>query len=138
MDHITFDCSIRSTPLQIDAPYYNAIKDTTVCFLQENISVFVNSLGHIEFFDTEKCSLGFVDFPVHKDPSEYGHTAQYGTIKCISDGNTITFFLPVYYWTDSYPHCDGESDRWSRHISSWFRVVFDCSTQQISILDLKG
>ena len=121
--------------MEITAPYYNAICDTTVFFQQEKISVFMNSLGHIEFFDDAGNSLGFVDFPVHKDPSQYAHTAQYGTIRCSSDGKEVTVFLPVYWWSDSYPHCDGESDRWTRHIDHWFRIVFDCDARTISILD---
>ena len=135
MDQKTFDSRTQTEPLQLHAPYYNAILPTTIFFAQENVSAFVNSLGHIEFFDGENHTLGSVDFPVHKDPSAYGHTAQYGTVKCTADGSTVTIFLPVYYWTDSYPHCDGESDRWSRHVSRWFRVVFDCGTQQIRVLD---
>lgn len=135
MDHKNFDSSTKSDHLQIIAPYYNAINPTTVSFEQEKISVFVNALGHIEFFDAKEQSLGFVDLPVAKDPSEYGHTAQYGTVECTADGSTITIFLPVYGWTDSYPYCDGESDRWDRYTARWFRVIFDCSTHQITILD---
>ena len=135
MDRITFNSTERTERLTIRAPYYNAINPTTVAFAQEKVSVFVNSLGHVEFFDDEETSLGFVDIPVSKDPSEYGHTAQYGTVECSATGSTVTVHLPVYGWSDSYPNCDGESDRWSRYTSRWFRVVFDCEKRKIEILD---
>lgn len=135
MEHKTYNSTGCTEPLELVAPYYNAINPTMVLFEQEQIYASVDSLGHIEFFGAEQQSLGFVDLPVHKDPSEYGHTAQYGNVRCSADGSTVTVYLPVYGWTDNYPHCDGESDRWDRYISRWFRVVFDCGTQQISILD---
>lgn len=135
MEYKTFDSSTRTEPLELTAPYFNAILPTTVTFVREQISLFVDSLGHVEFFDAAQRSLGKVELPVHKDPSAYGHTAQYGNAKCTADGGSITLFLPVYSWTDSYPHCDGESDRWDRHVDRWFRVVFDCTSHTVSILD---
>lgn len=130
-----YDSNIATKPLEINAPYYNAILDTTIFFEQEKISLFINSLGHIVFSSESGDVLGSLDLPVHKDPSEYGHTAQYGQVKCTADGQNITIYLPIYYWEDSYPHCDGESDRWSRYVSRWFRVVFHCNTHQITILE---
>ncbi len=138
MEHKTFDSAAGIEYLKLTAPYYNAIVPTTVYFQQEKISVSVDSLGHIAFFDGEGHPLGSVDLPVHKDPSNYGHTAQYGEVRCGADGSTITIHLPIYYWTDNYPHCDGESDRWDRHVDGWFRVVFDCATHAIMILDREG
>ena len=135
MDHKTYDSSVQNQALKLTAPYYNAIVPTKVHFVREHSAVYVDSLGHIEFFDEKDTSLGAVDLPVHKDPSEYGHTAQYGNAECSADGRTITVHLPVYGWTDNYPHCDGESDRWDRYISRWFRVVFDCTAHEIKILD---
>jgi len=138
MDHLTFDSAVNADRLTINAPYYNAINPITVSFPQEKVSVLLNSLGHIEFFDADEQSIGFVDFPVHKDPSAYSHTAQYGTVECFANGSNITIYLPSYYWSDSYPHCDGESDRWSRHIDYWFRVVLDCESKKITVLDRDG
>ncbi|MBQ8589064.1 MAG: hypothetical protein IJ486_01235 [Firmicutes bacterium] len=135
MDHKTYDSKIRSDRMKLTAPYYNSIYPTMVTFVQEKISVYADSMGHVEFCDAEEHFLGFVDFPVSEDPSKYAHTAQYGDVEVSADGSTVTVFLPIYYWTDNYPHCDGESDRWDRHVESWFRVVFDCNTRQISVLD---
>lgn len=135
MDQKTFDSSKQIEQLELKAPYYNAINPTTVSFVQEKCALYVDSLGHIEFFDEENRSVGAVDLPVDKDPSAYGHSAQYGTVKCGADGSTITVTLPVYGWEDSYPHCDGESDRWSRYVARWFRVVFDCAKREITVLD---
>lgn len=135
MDRITFNSGTQTQPLQLDAPYVNAINPTTVFFEQEKVSLFVDALGHIEFFDGEGHSLAAVELPVHKDPSAYGHSAQYGTVRCAADGAAITVFLPVYGWHDSYPHCDGESDRWDRYTARWFRVVFDCAARRIQVLD---
>lgn len=135
MDRKTYDSKTGKDYIEIKAPYYNAINPTFVYFEQEKISVTMDSLGHIEFFDEDEKSLGFADFPVSKDPSEYGHTAQYGEIRISSDGNEITVHLPVYGWNDSYPNCDGESDRWTRYIGRWFRIVFDCENKKISVLD---
>ena len=135
MDCKTVDSETQTDRLKLTAPYYNAIDPTEICFTQEKVFVCVDSLGHIEFFDGEKHSLGFVDFPVDKDPSKYAHTAQYGGMELSADGKNVTVHLPIYYWTDSYPHCDGESDRWDRYVSRWFRVVFHCETRQITVLD---
>lgn len=134
MDKKTYNSSISNDCIKITAPYYNAINPTTVFFEPEKVSVSMNSLGHIEFFDESENSLGFVDFPVSDDPSEYAHSAQYGEIRCSSDGKEITVFLPVYWWSDSYPHCDGESDRWTRHVDRWFSIVFDCVSKKISVV----
>ena len=135
MDEKTYNSAENKDYIEIKAPYYNAILPTSVCFEQEKIYVTMDSLGHIEFFDESKNSLGFVDSPVDKDPSKYGHTAQYGEIRLSSDGNEITLQLPVYGWDDSYPNCDGESDRWNRYIARWFRILFDCESREIKILD---
>ena len=135
MDKRIYDSSVQTEPIEIKAPYYNAINPTTIWFEQEKISVLVNSLGHIEVFGENEKSFGSADFPVSDDPSEYAHTAQYGEIRCSSDGKQITVLLPVYWWSDSYPDCDGEYDRWTRHIDRWFSVVFDCSSGEISIVD---
>lgn len=135
MDHKTYDSVVEKERLKLNAPYYNAINPTTITFVQESVTATADALGHIEFFDGAGCSVGAVDLPVDKDPSQYGHTAQYGEMECCADGATITFFLPVYGWDDSYPHCDGESDRWSRYVSRYFRVVFHCEKREIAVLD---
>ena len=121
--------------MKLEAPYYNAIETTEVTFENENIIVYADSLGHIEFFDMENNSLGYVDYPVSDDPSEKGHQAQYGDADCgIEDGN-VCVKLPVYDWYDYYPNCDGESDRWKRIIVRWFRVVFDIGSREIRVID---
>ena len=136
MELIVYDSSVNSDEITINAPYYNAIRPTKVLFEQEKLSISVDSLGHIEFFDSNDLSLGFVDVPAAKSPDLYGHTGQYGTVWCKTDGDQIWVRLPVYYWEDYYPHCDGESDRWNRKTSGHFYVVFNCQTKEISIKDL--
>jgi hypothetical protein len=135
MEYKTYDSLNQTEHLKLVAPYYNAIVPTTVCFEREKVSACVDALGHIEIFDDKKNSLASVDVPVSKDPSEYGHSAQYGTVECAAEGGVITFFLPVYGWHDHYPNCDGESDRWSRYTDRWFRVVFDCGKGTLTVLD---
>lgn len=135
MENKTFDSSVQAEALELKAPYYNAIVPTTVRFVREDVSVYVDALGHIEFFGGDGQSLGVVDVPVDKDPSKYGHTAQYGTVKCGADGGSVTLTMPVYGWHDSYPYCDGESDRWDRYVARWFRVVYDCRSGEIAVLD---
>lgn len=135
MDHKRYNSAVSGEPITITALYYNAIEPTTVFFEQEQTSVSMDALGHIAFFDANRQPLGAVDFPVSDDPSKYAHTAQYGQIRCCADGKRITVSLPVYWWSDNYPHCDGESDRWDRHISRWFHILFDCETKAISVSD---
>ena len=77
--------------INLVAPYYNAINPTKIFFEKEKVIATIDSLGHIEFFDMEENSLGFVDFPVSDDPSEKGHTAQYGNAKYLADDNKIYF-----------------------------------------------
>ena len=135
MEHFVFNSKTAEKALTLTAPYYNAIRPTTVEFEEEGCSVFVNSEGHIEVYDKENNSLGFVDVPCAESPDMYAHSGQYGTIDCFADGKTITLTLPVYEWEDYYPHCDGESDRWNRKTIRHFRVVFDCESKEITILD---
>lgn len=132
-DQLNYNSAAQSEFLEINALYYNAINPTTITFENEKVKAFVNSLGHIEFFDMEDNSLGFVDVPVSDDPSEKAHSAQYGTVRYMADGSKITFKMPLYDWIDYYPNCDGESDRWNRITVRWFDVVFDCSTGQINV-----
>ena len=133
--HRTYNSDSAKEFMKLVAPYYNAIETTKVTFENENVIVYADSLGHIEFFDMGNNSLGSVDFPVSDDPSEKGHQAQYGDAECgVEDGN-VCVKLPVYDWHDYYPSCDGESDRWKRIIVRWFRIVFDLNIKEIIILD---
>jgi hypothetical protein len=135
MDYKLFNSAEQSDYLKLTAPYVNAINPTTVLFQGEKVSAFVDSLGHIAFFDESNQSLGFVDIPAAESPDLYGHSGQYGELYCKSDGERIQFKLPVYGWDDCYPYCDGESDRWDRYVARWFYVVFDCKTRTISVQD---
>ena len=135
MEQLIFNSTVNMEPLTIKAPYYNAILPTAVTFINEHTTLQIDSLGHIEFCGDDMQVLCTLDLPVHKDPTEYGHSAQYGEVKCSADGHSITLFLPIYDWEDSYPNCDGESDRWSRYIVRWFRVVYDCETSTAVVLD---
>ena len=130
---ISFNSKTDSGYQTITAPYYNAIRPTTVVFEQEGVSAFVNSLGHIEFFDAQGTSLGFVDRPAAESPELYAHSGQYGTVEYTADGREIRFRFPVYEWDDFYPHCDGESDRWNRRTVRHFSVVFNCGSKAIRI-----
>ena len=123
------------TYMELEAPYYNAIETTEVIFEKEGVIAYADSLGHIEFYNLEKNSLGMADVPVSKDPTEKGHQAQYGDMRCYVKENTICFELPVYGWEDNYPHCDGEFDRWDRYIARWFLITFDYVTHEICIID---
>lgn len=136
MDHYTFHSGGPKPYLELRAPYFNAINPTTVDFEAEQISVFVNSLGHIEFFDAQGNSLGCVDRPAAESPDMYAHSGQYGTVRCLCDGARVMLRLPVYHWEDDYPYCDGESDRWTRTVVRWFQVAFDCANREITIRDL--
>lgn len=135
MYHRNYNSAAQTEPLRIPAPYYNAIDPTAVFFEVERITATVDSLGHIEFFDQDKQSLGFVDVPAAESPDLYAHSGQYGEVHCRAESGRVIFDLPVYRWVDHYPHCDGESDRWSRYVVRWFRVEFDCRTRMISIVD---
>ena len=132
---VNYNSNERTDYIELEAPYYNAIYPYKITFEKEEVIATIDSLGHIEFYDMDGKSLGFVDLPVSDDPSEKAHTAQYGNARCKSGEEQIRFQLPVYDWKDYYPHCDGESDRWDRFIVCWFDVVFDCKTNQIAVLN---
>lgn len=135
MDHITYDSSVKSDDIKIEAPYYNAIRPTKISFVREHISALVDSLGHVEFLDSEDRSLGFVDVPAAEAPDLYAHSGQYGTVWCSAQGDELRIRLPIYQWEDDYPHCDGESDRWTRRTIRHFQVVFNCKTLELSLRD---
>ena len=134
MDHKIYDSSRQTGYLVLEAPYYNAINPTEVEFPEEGIRVAVNSLGHLQVTGPDGKVLGAVDVPAHGDPAAYAHSAQYGTIRCIVEGNEVVFGFPVYTWEDCYPHCDGESDRWDRRTLRWFQVIFDCTMRQLQVV----
>ena len=134
-DLVKFNSKLQTTFCEIVAPYYNAIRPTKVLFEHEKVSVFVDSLGHIEFCNLDNNLLATIDLPVSKDPSEKAHTAQYGTVRCGIDEEQICVYLPIYSWTDHYPDCDGEFDRWSRHLERWFKVIYNRETNKIAVIN---
>ena len=41
--------------------------------------------------------------------------------------------LPVCQWTDHYPNCDGENDRWSWKSIGYHVLSFDLSTHSVQL-----
>lgn len=136
MDRFTYQSGGPQEPLKLRAPYFNAINPTTVTFPQEQVSAYVDSLGHIEFFDAQGNSLGCVDRPATESPDMYAHSGQYGEVLCKADGQRVMLQLSVYRWEDDYPYCDGDSDRWMRRVAGWFQVTYECRTGEIRVEEL--
>ena len=135
MDNKVFNSNTQTDYLELIAPYYNAINPTKIFFEEERIYAYVDSLGHVEFYNATENSLGYVDVPVAKDPNDYAHSAQYGKVEIKASDDIITIHLPVYTWDDNYPHCDGESDRWDRRTIGCFDILFDCNAHKITVTD---
>ena len=68
------------------------------------------------------CNHKSVDLSLIADVLDKYAAVKGSLITTTEDG--IRFQFPEYPWTDHYPHCDGESDRWDAHITGIRDEIF--------------
>lgn len=90
------------------------------CGFYENTSFLLEGK---EFYVVIHCSGRFTFYTITGEKIEciQGKSMDTGR-RCYMDviitttDDEVIFQLPEYEWTDNYPHCDGESDRWDARI----------------------
>lgn len=106
------------------------ISTTEVCFVNEGILALVFASGRVEFYDMSGNLLASI-----YDPASSEGRGRYQDVCCKVVDNKIMLRFPYYNWSDNYPDCDGESDRWSAYITAYKSpIAFDLGTHDVSIV----
>jgi len=94
---------------------------TTIEFVSEGILVNVEAkTGEVDFYDFGgKKLLSF-----KKEIRQCGDE-KLSDLKCLVEDGQIKLGFPIYSYKDNYPNCDGESDRWTKTISSFEFISYD-------------
>ena len=84
---------------------------TSFLFEKAGVAVVIDCKGSFTFYsaDGEKTET------FNAKPMDGGRE-HYEDVFITTTDAGIVFRLPDYSWTDHYPNCDGESDRWSCRI----------------------
>ena len=86
--------------------------DTTSFFFEKaNLRVDIHCRGSFTFYTVN----GDKAETIKLKPMKTGREC-YMDILITTEDDAVIFQLPEYRWIDHYPHCDGESDRWSTEI----------------------
>lgn len=94
---------------------------TQISFINEKITVQIEAkIGEIAFYDLGGNLLlsSRVQTPAAGDE-------KFSEVKCLVEGEQIKLGFPQYTYKDNYPHCDGESDRWTKMISGFDFLCYD-------------
>lgn len=107
---MTYDHIIGVSETLNEARYHLACGYyTTTSFLFEkaNFSVVIDCCGDFTFY-----TVGGEKIETIKAKRMLDGRERYMDVFISTTEDGVTFKLPDYQWTDYYPHCDGESDRW--------------------------
>ena len=128
-----FDHIIKGTEELTDARFHLSCgfyENTYILFEKAGFYVNIHNKGTFTFCAPDYRKLAVIQ----ARPMDSGRGC-YMDILITTTEDGIRFQFPEYTWTDHYPHCDGESDRWDRYISRWFRIVFNCESKEAAVLD---
>ena len=84
---------------------------TSFLFEKSGLSVTVHCKGNFTFRNSDGETMN----TIMAKPMTDGRECYMDIMITVTD-DKIIFRLPDYSWTDNYPHCDGESDRWDAEI----------------------
>ncbi len=99
-----------------------------IVFINENIIVNIEArMGEIDFYDPDSNKLLHTKIEVPSSGDE-----KFSEIKCKVEGGQIKLGFPQYTYKDNYPHCDSESDRWTKIISGFDFLVYDIKNNCIA------
>lgn len=117
---LTFDSVAfpNGTTLNLACGY---VSQNEIVFTNENIIVTVESrTGEVKFYNSEQRELLSTKVETPSSGDE-----RFSEVKCIVEGEQIKLGFPQYSYKDNYPHCDGESDRWTKTISGFEFLCYD-------------
>lgn len=104
---------------------------TYILFEEENVLASIECTGEIKFRKPD-------DFSVLASatmPKQEGGRGIYMDVTCSRDGGHIVLQMPIYSWTDHYPNCDGESDRWTTETIGFHTVRYSVETGEIAVAE---
>ena len=108
-DHIiNANTELRQQRFHLSCGFYET---TTFLFEKANFAAYIHYKGAFTFYTPEGKKME----TVKAKPMESGRGC-YMDVLITTSEDGVLFQLPDYEWTDHYPHCDGESDRWSAKI----------------------
>lgn len=86
-------------------------ENTYILFEKAGFYVNIHCRGTFTF-----CTLDYQPLAVIRaKPMDSGRECYMDVLISTTEDGAV-FCLPEYRWIDHYPHCDGESDRWSAEI----------------------
>lgn len=123
MESIVFDSRESHEP-KVFSIACGYISTTWISFVSEGVTAKIEAKGHVEFYRGDKL-LETYDVPRPKDGREL-----FMHVRCSVSDDSVILGFPVYSWTDNYPHCDGESDRWDADIIGYNDLIFDLVSER--------
>lgn len=118
--NIIFD-SVKSDKGEIVSLASGYVSLNQISFINEKITVNIEAkTGEIEFYDLESNKLLSAKMRTPTSGDE-----KFSEVKCLVEGTKIKLGFPEYTYKDNFPHCDGESDRWSKTISDFKFLCYD-------------
>ncbi len=84
---------------------------TYFCFKKAKFSVAIDCSGAFTFYNADEVKIE----TIKTKPMKSGRHCYMDVLITTTDDGVL-FRLPDYSWTDNYPYCDGESDRWDAEI----------------------
>ena len=111
---MTYDHIIKATEELEDKQFHLACGyyTTTAFFFEKaGFGVVINCNGTFAFYAASGEQLETVEAKPMRDGR-----GCYMDVFVTTEENRVIFRLPDYIWYDSYPDCDGESDRWDTKI----------------------
>ncbi len=109
MESIVFD-SRESREPKVFSIACGYISTTWFDFVSEGVKAKIEAKGHVEFYRGDELMEAY-DVPRPDSGREL-----FMHVRCSVSDDSVILEFPVYSWTDNYPHCDGESDRWDAEI----------------------
>ena len=102
---------------------------TYVLLKDEKMEIDIHYSGKITVFNEKNQVILRTEAP----KSEGGRGIYMDCDMKVEDHKAIIHF-PIYSWIDHYPHCDGESDRWSTKTMGYHLVTIDLKTLEVTIV----
>jgi len=122
---MTYDHIIKSDETLHDERFHLACgyrSTTAFLFEKANFAVVIDCGGTFTFY-----SVCGEQLETKKAKPMIGGRECYMDVFITTEQDGVRFTLPDYSWTDHYPHCDGESDRWDAElIGTNDEIFFGC------------
>ena len=93
-----------------------------ITFAKENVVVNIDAkTGEVVF-----CDMAGNGLLTAKAKTPSVGDEKFSEVQCKAENGQIVLGFPEYTYKDNYPHCDGESDRWTKVISGYQYLRYNC------------